>query len=107
MSKTKKQEQNDAAVAHSIAPMTQQQVNEYMQHILSEKSDLPDMEMHILQQFKATSSKVEQLAKQFKQLQQQLQATDNEIKRGYGQLDAYADLLVSAENSRRANDGKQ
>lgn len=83
--------------------MSKEDVDEYMESLLKNKVKLDGLELQALEQFTGISRGLNQAQQQLQQARQQAAQLEDHVKRTQGQLDAYANLLIAAEDTRRAN----
>lgn len=87
---------------NSELSMTEEAVNEYMSSLMKNESpSLNGMEAEILNLFKSTSLELNKTVQKLKQTQNDAAQLDGSAQRLQGELNAYANLLVKAEGTRR------
>lgn len=86
-----------------LKSMTQRDVDQYMEDLLKNKIVLVGIEKQALDQFTGISRGLNMSQQQLQQGRQQVLQLEDHVKRTQGQLDAYANLLIAAEDTRRAS----
>jgi len=87
-----------------LQAMKEKDVNEYMAKLLDEDSNtsLEGLEGEVLGNFRAVSVESNRAQQRLNAVRQEMERLTVAIQRFQGQLDAYANLLVAAEDARRA-----
>lgn len=95
----------DVPAANTMLPqpdrMTDKDVNTYMENLLNGKTTVSGLEKQALDLFLDISKQHDQSQKMVQYHKEQHALHEDATKRYKGQLDAYANLLIAAEQSRR------
>lgn len=84
------------------ANMSEADVNAYMMKLLGDKNpQLQGLEMHALNNFKRITADMAQQQNRLTRITQEAEQLRNALQRSEGQRDAYAQVLVLAEQERR------
>lgn len=105
MTKKKKATTQSAPPArgNGLRVMTPQDVEEYMTSLVqNKKANPPGLEGDVLRNFRTSSLELADTERRFGQARAEIEQFGDTAKRLQGHLDAYANLLVKAEDSRRA-----
>jgi predicted nucleic acid-binding Zn-ribbon protein len=94
-------------VSEKKANMTTDEANEYIQAVLGDKVAVDGLEAEALKRFRQMSEEQGKANQRLTQINQEVVQLRDGIQRLQGQLDAYAQIIVSAEDARRdsATDG--
>lgn len=82
--------------------MNEKEINEHMARLLSGKAESAnELERQALEHFKAISNEIAQKQNKLQQIQFEVEQLRQGIQRAIGRQEAYIQLLVVAENTRR------